>query len=447
MNKTIKTILTGAAVFAAAALILTAVLVLSNGIPRSAMKKNILASAEYLCEGDMFAFEWESVAASRMDHYADSILLGIAWQTDGDHPLENVMRSAYYHDPLKEENENLLDAVRDDLPSNQEYMRYWHGSVALVRPLLTVMSVRDMYVFFAVLMVILIALLIIMLARRRALSPVIGLGAGLIMTAAWFVPESLEYTWCYLLALVFSILAVIRSTRKNMLPAAVFFMLAGMLTSYMDFLTTETLTLTIPLLIMLYLEKNGDGSAAGSGRDDSTKERKGLAASVRMVISAAAGWFAGYACMWALKWILAALVTHADMRSIVMEHVTERLVGDVSNLQIIADSYYGFSISRNITALLPFGLGNGGLFAGVIIIIACIYFGFVYRRKVFDRAKILAFSVVGLVPYLRYLVVYNHSYIHYFFTFRAQMATVLAIALILGELLGTGRKKQRKGCR
>ena len=39
--------------------------------------------------------------------------------------------------------------------------------------------------------------------------------------------------------------------------------------------------------------------------------------------------------------------------------------------------------------------------------------------------------LVGIIPYIRYLVLANHSYLHCFFTFRAQFATVMALALIL----------------
>lgn len=35
---------------------------------------------------------------------------------------------------------------------------------------------------------------------------------------------------------------------------------------------------------------------------------------------------------------------------------------------------------------------------------------------------------IFLVPYIRYLVLHNHSYLHCFFTYRAQMETVPQIA-------------------
>ena len=41
-----------------------------------------------------------------------------------------------------------------------------------------------------------------------------------------------------------------------------------------------------------------------------------------------------------------------------------------------------------------------------------------------------------IIPYIRYIVLHNHSYVHSFFTYRAQMATIIAVVLIVGETAG-----------
>ena len=37
---------------------------------------------------------------------------------------------------------------------------------------------------------------------------------------------------------------------------------------------------------------------------------------------------------------------------------------------------------------------------------------------------------LGMVPYLRYLALSGHSTEHYFFTYRAQLATIMAVGMI-----------------
>ena len=138
-------------------------------IPRDLIRNYLSESADYLCDSELFGEMWEGFAPSRTDHYADSVLLGIAWQYDSSHPFKSVMESSYYHRDDANENVNLQNAVRSDLPADQEYMRYWHGSILLVRPLLIIMSVRGIYILSAVILSALFLVLLIILFPPTAI--------------------------------------------------------------------------------------------------------------------------------------------------------------------------------------------------------------------------------------------------------------------------------------
>ena len=116
-----------------AAFCMPALLVLSAMIPKEYIRDNMLRSAEYLYESELFGDVIEGIDGSRIDRYADSILLNIAYHYDNDNPIRSVMLSAYYFTPFHEENENLLIAVRDDMGMNRQYLRYWHGSIEIGR--------------------------------------------------------------------------------------------------------------------------------------------------------------------------------------------------------------------------------------------------------------------------------------------------------------------------
>ena len=92
-------------VAAAAALLVAAAL-----IPRDASRNNMTESAEFLRDGELFGEKIKGVDGSKIDRYADSILLGIAYQYDSGHPLEAVMKSVYYYSEYQIENVNLYDA-------------------------------------------------------------------------------------------------------------------------------------------------------------------------------------------------------------------------------------------------------------------------------------------------------------------------------------------------
>ncbi len=395
-------------------------------IPRASIRQNMQKSADFLCEKNVFFNEIGNLQSSRIDRYADSILLSIAYQYDSNKPLSSVMSSSYYYYKFKNENENLRDSVKDDLPANQEYMRYWHGSISVVRPLHLIMSLKGIYIFNAVFLTMLTALLMFMLIRRKGLVPALGLLAGLILVSAWFVPFSLEYTWVFGLMLIFSALTlwlVWNGKTKWYLTA---FLLFGMITNFFDFLTTETLTLTVPLLLFIWAEE-----------EKSTSKE-----SIIKVVKNAVSWGVGYAGAWVAKWGLASLVLHENVMPYITGHVEERLGGELNNVTFT--DYLTGSITRNIKCLLPFDFGTIGLFAGVILVIVYFYIAYVYRGEGIDYKKVMLIAVIGLVPYVRYLVLHNHSYLHCFFTYRAQLGTILAMALILFELkvsILQGRRK------
>ena len=70
-------------------------------------------------------------------------------------------------------------------------------------------------------------------------------------------------------------------------------------------------------------------------------------------------------------------------------------------------------------------------FLGVIFV--CFAVVYMFRWKKFSMKMILLCLLLGMVPYLRYIVLENHSYIHYFFTYRAQLITVIALLYVTYE--------------
>ena len=400
------------AIFLAAAVLLTVLLVLSAMIPKSAIRENMLSSAAFLTEGPLFGTAVEGIEGSRIDRYADSILLGIAWQYDAERPLVSVMESSYYYTEYQNENQNLLDAVSQNLPANQQYLRYWHGSVSLLRPLLCFLDLSQIYALNAVVLAGLALWLLAVLCREKAFVPAFGVGMGLVMTASWFVPLSLEYTWTYLVMLAGSILAVKLAFSKKWRHMGIFFLLSGMVTNYLDFLTTETLTLLVPLLLVLWI-----------GR------RKIELWS--FAFKAVLFWGCGYVGIWLAKWLLAAVVLGENVFPLVAGHVQERLGGD---LGLGLGRYLAGAVLRNVGCLFPLEYGIFGVLAALALVVFGSYVGYVYQKKSVRWDRVILFGVLGLVPYVRYLVLHNHAWLHCFFTYRAQLATVLAVVMILEEM-------------
>lgn len=404
--------------FAVTVALLTGALVCSALIPRAAIKENVRQSAEFLCEGELFDVAVEGVAGSKIDRYADSILLAIAYQYDSEQPLSSIMWSSYYYSKYQNENQNLLDAVIYDYEPNQQYLRYWHGSNVLVRSLLLFFNIQEIYLLNGFILAVLTTCLLVMLVKRRIYIPTIGIAAGMILTSSWFVPFSLEYTWTYFLMLVFSIIVVKWSFlgRWNWIVPA--FMIVGMLTSYMDFLSTETLTLLVPLLLVVWIDINVSKNNLGYG-------------TIKNVIKTVMAWCVGYAGMWGMKWMLASVVLKEKAMPYVTEHILERVSKTAGDGRW---DYVKGALWRNVKCLFPMEYGELGWLVGMICLLGVCYIGYVYHKKGICRERIILYVAIGAVPYLRYIVLSNHSYLHYFFTYRAQLATVVACTMLLAEI-------------
>ncbi|MBR6218137.1 MAG: hypothetical protein IKQ63_06415 [Eubacterium sp.] len=447
--------------FIITAAVLLGLLAAAAAIPRDKIRENVKRSAKYFCERDIFEYKAEGQKRSVIDHYADAILLNIAFQYDDKDILKSVMWSSYYRNERQEESKNLLDAVEGDYKANQQYLRYWHGSNAVVRPLLVFFSIKGIYILNAVILLILLAVLVFLLARRGAVQLVVSLAVGLLAVSVWFVPMSLEYTWTFYIMLVMSIVVVLREGRRgsghegkhgNIYEGerdsksnnlGILFMICGMVTCFMDFLTTELLTLLVPLMIVIWFRHHGSPAEAALLEKDGEKYRTlGLKQAAVLTFS----WGAGYAFMWLTKWIMAAVVLGENVSGYVKENLEERISGD---LGLSFGSYLGGALKNNLGNLLPGAIGNTGKIITIILVFAAFYLCFVYKKEKVNRTAAVLYLIIVFIPLIRYSVLMNHSYLHSFFTFRALLASVMAVFLIICELVdwrafGHANKKKRR---
>ncbi len=434
----IKHVLIGLALFVAAQVLFVLFMIACAKAPQDRISENMLRSADYLCEKDVFFDMMEGITPTKIDRYADSITLNIAWNLDGDNALTSVMRDDFLTSDYINENYNSKAAVTGDSDSSHfisQYLRYWHGSAGIVRLLHLFMSIKQIYILNAVIILLLTGVLTFLLIKNKTYDIAVGFWIGLVATSTWFVPLSLEYTWVYIVMLEVT-LAVYLLALKGKYSLCVYLIFAGaMICNFLDFLTAETLTLTVPLLVLMRMSLKDDKAVVtGQGFAKKLFNRD----NIRVVICAIC-WAAGYALTWVSKWIISAAVLHENVMPYVTEHISERLGGEVPGDSISSFGLLFGAIRRNVFSLFPIGYGAPGVVAAVIILIGMAYVAFVYRKKGSDIRQIALYAVIGMIPYIRYLVLHNHSYIHRFFTCRAQMVTVMATVLIICELTGLGK--------
>lgn len=394
-------------------------LIITAKIPKQAISKNMKESVGFFKEHIGIDEIQKRREYTSIHYYADSILLNIIYCIDSDNPVESVIWAKYYETVKADINRDFITVVENDNNPNQQYMRYWHGSMVILRPLFVFFNIEQIYLINKIVMWgLAIILLIILLKKCKILA--LAYITAMIMIAFPIVPMCLEYIWTFYIMIISSIIAILIEKKGNSNLFILFF-INGMLTCYFDFLTTEIITLFVPVIFVIYIRKKEE-------RLNDFKE--GFLLLVKISIL----WGIAYSGMWFAKWILSSIILKTDITQYVKDNVMLRING----LQGL-DSYkelYSEVIFKNWHTLYPINIvkRTSDLIIGVTFFIITILICFDWRN--INKKWIVAILlIISAMPYIRYLILANHSYRHAFFTFRSQIITIICIVLIFAECL------------
>ncbi|MBQ1311293.1 MAG: hypothetical protein IIY55_05520, partial [Blautia sp.] len=273
-------------------------------IPRDAVQKNMQESAEYYVEKAADSNIIPGIKATFVDRFADSLILNITYHLDPEHPLESVMWSYFYGYPSQHAPQYLLDSINGaygENPRMEEYLRYWHGSVVFMKIFHLFWNIKHITVFHCALLLTLTLILLFMLWRRKYTAEIIGLLISLIAVSAWVAPLGLEFYWVFPIMMITAIISLIM-IEKNCSERSfiLLFLVVGMITVYLDFLTTETITILVPLLLITRIRARKE-------------EHASFIAQFLFSLKCSISWLIGYLGMWAAKWLLAKMILHIEV--------------------------------------------------------------------------------------------------------------------------------------
>ena len=385
-------------------------------IPSSAIKQNVSESADfYQRQSNLKPNLVKNYNGSKMDLYADSVWLSIAYGYEPN--LHSVIESKYAYKEDANQDKNLRAQIDGELTANRPYFRYWHGSLVLIRPLLTIFNAPQLYLLGEIAVIALLITIVVMLCRHEEFG-----GAAIFITASLmggiiFGGISFEYMQAFLVMGLISIAAMrlVWSSKRKLLPYLLFF--SGILVNYLDFLTAETVTLTIPLLLVLWLD-----------RKKIMTERK-----FEKVLGLILLWVLGYALMWAAKWFISWLALGNEVWSDVGNQMGVRSFRGEAGLSTLELMSYSFR--RNIENLFPLCLGSVFKTATAIVAVVFAVFAIKNHKSKISWFWIVSVIVVGLLPILRIALLTEHGARHYFFTYRALSATIMAFIMIFAGII------------
>jgi hypothetical protein len=198
---------------------------------------------------------------------------------------------------------------------------------------------------------------------------------------------------------------------RKLEPAVYGFFLGGIALCYFDLLTYPLIVYGIPCVYVLQkfyrTDEKGPGPHAWLKR--------------LVLMGAASG--TGYALMFVLKWLLALIVVGPETVRVMREHLMMRFSSEVEYEDISRTG----AILRNLHVL-----GKSPYFEMLSVLIVIVIFVLLKRwgKTRVDGWKILAMSLIMISPAIWWFVFANHSYMHYFFTYRSLAVEVFALFTI-----------------
>ena len=271
-------------------------LVLVYLIPTDRMYPNVISTAKMMETSD--TSQKDPYSGKLIDNYADSLTVLMASYPGQENAFEKAACSYYNFIDGEYPRESLVGiTLHNEDYIRMAYGRYWHGSMIFIKPLLLFFDLSAMRLVNTGVLFILIIVLMLILQRTLA-EATLPFVLMMLLFAPTTVGQCFEYTFAVQVMLITCIAYLWN-------PKGVFsgnricylFLITGIQLAYFDFLTAPTITLSVPLVFVCMKEKP----------------------SWKTLLKYTVFWLAGYAGMWAGKWIIA-LVSHGTSFSSLTGH-------------------------------------------------------------------------------------------------------------------------------
>lgn len=388
-------------------------------IPTDKMQQHTAQSLPMLEQEFAAGDAVEGYPASCIGNFTDCLMLEHAVYESTECSLLEQVMYMYRPESGKGEGwapgESLVDYLSGvEQPRVEEYSRYWHGYLVILKPLLYLMSFNAIRVLASCVQLFLVGVIVMECGQRGEKSLGMAFLAAVPFLYFFSLYQSLSLSICFY---IMAVLVIIQLKWNEKLEQhgwyGEFFLLAGMATAYFDFLTYPLITLGFPLCVCLYLN--------GKQWKEDFK---------RMFVYSAA-WGMGYLGLWAAKWLLTDFLVGGSTIKDALETILTR-TDSASEQSKLAG--FGVVVQTNLSAYTnwAFYLVMLAVFVGVggRLLSRC--------RKKADKLQWGHAGVilsVALFPFGWFFVTQNHSQEHWMFTCKILSISVFAFVCGVGALV------------
>ncbi|MBQ2661301.1 MAG: hypothetical protein IJF80_01455 [Clostridia bacterium] len=390
-------------------------------LPTEPMFENAKESADVFEISGEYPYFINGYDGSMLDNYTDSLMLLNA-VTDSDEGLINRAANMYRATSDESPVSSLLNYLETGETSEfATYERYWHGYLVTLKPMLMLFNYGQIRIINLVLFALLGLFVFVLMLKKTGLKYAIGFIFAILFTIPIVIPFSLQFsTVMYITLCALCVMLLFHEKLEKNNRYIYFFLIAGVLTSYMDYLTYPLVVLGVPMVVLMLLKK-----------DDDLKNK------ITRIILYSVCFGIGYVGMWAGKVVLGSLLTGNDIIGNALSAFAERSGNETANAGTITVIDV-FARNLGMIGEIPFIiLAVGALLVEAVLIAIK---GIPFKKALINA---LPFLLIACMPFAWQVVTSNHSYIHAWFTYRMLWIMVFAIITMLSSSFDFKKKSKK----
>lgn len=408
-------------------------LFISSLFPSEIIRENVKESSEVLSEeGNLYLIsEYFDV---ENNNYTDALIINEAYSIDNTDPIYSYMavrknyNKAITRNQMKDTAEELIslnskdydpvgeleEFLNGNIDTSINYARYWHGYLPVYRTLLIFFNISEIRKVLLIIFIILFVWLIKLIKNKIGIIESIIFAISLIFEGYFLVSYSLESSPVFLVMMISSIILLKRIDKFKNLYLYIF--IISCITNFVDYLTVPLITLAIPLLLyILYKQKNN--------------KQLNYKYYLILILKSSLVWVVGYGLTWLSKWIIYDVIYNEGLIKSAINQVLYRSESYNKYKSITIQEMIGIFLFNNMEYTMVF-------FSIGVIILFIMKNKYSLKLKKFSEywKENIPYFIVLLMPLVWYIVLANHTVMHYRFVYRHMLIFLIAILICLKNI-------------
>lgn len=363
----------------------------------------------------------------RVDDYTDSMMLSQEYLFDAQKPITSAISMSFFYTSGQNGDFTYLRPTQgllygtdedDSTPAAQRvYLQSWIGSHVILRPMLTVFTHDDVRMINFTIHLLLIVLMAVFLTKKTNLWIALAFAASMAAIRAPFYTLNYWQLTPQTIGMLSSLFFLKFEFKR--FGRIILFVFCGVAEAFFDFPLPPIVPFLMPMFTMLlfdyFHEKNNSLK---------TLWQTGISGIV---------WGASLLSTWALKWVIGFALIGANTKVEENLNFVEQLLSKFTNWSGNTFQVTYLSLMKTLINQL-FGFHKFGVLVFCAVIFAIAGLAYVFRNKAFIRKNNGWFYVclfgLFVIPYVWYAFTINHTFVHSFYVFRAQVVSVWIVLTI-----------------